>query len=113
MDTVPPVIEPMQVDFEADIENGDENIVELNPIDQRWPPANEDHPDFQVQGPTNLDLETFLNLYQGWYRKNKCVHVIYMQFPKYFTCTQLSYYTPPPYKRSGDKLVRRTIFEPN
>ena len=22
-------------------------------------------------------------------------------------------YTPPPYKRSGDKLVRRPIFEPN
>ena len=64
MDKITLVVEPMQVDFEADVENGDENIVELNPID---PPANEDHPDFQVQGPTNLDLETFLNLYQGFH----------------------------------------------
>lgn len=52
----------MQVDYE-DIENGDDNIAELPLVE---PPANEEnHADFQVQGPTNLDLDSFLNLYEG------------------------------------------------
>ena len=69
MDSVPPVIEPMQVDYE-DIENGDDNIAELPLVE---PPANEEnHADFQVQGPTNLDLDSFLNLYEG--KSSICPH---------------------------------------
>jgi len=61
MDTVPPVIEPMQVDYDMDVD-AEEQIPEPEP---EPPIANEDHLDFQVTGPTCIDLDSFLKMFEG------------------------------------------------
>ena len=61
MDTVPPVIEPMQVDYDMDVD-AEEPIPEPEP---EPPIANEDHLDFQVTGPTCIELDSFLKMFEG------------------------------------------------